>query len=70
MLFLLGALVSQAFGFDLLHQCVHGASFSLLVGALKELVYDKWMGKGTPSWGDFGADMVGVILAVSCRYQF
>lgn len=69
-LFLLGAIASQAAGFDPTRQCIHGASFSLLVGALKELVYDWWMGKGTPSWADFGADCVGVGLAVACRFPF
>lgn len=69
-LFALGSVVSNAFGFDQAHQIAHGASFSLTVGALKELVYDKWLGKGTASWGDFGADVVGVLIGVICRWQF
>ena len=40
------------------------------VGAGKELIYDWWAGKGTPSWADFGADCVGVGLAVACRFPF
>ena len=69
-LFLLGAIASQAAGFDPTWQCIHGASFSLAVGAGKELIYDKYLGKGTPSWADFGADCVGVGLAVACRFPF
>ncbi len=69
-LFLLGAIASQAAGFDPMWQCIHGASFSLAVGAGKEMIYDRWMGKGTPSWADFGADCVGVGLAVACRFPF
>lgn len=28
----------------------------------KEIVYDKWMGKGTPEWMDFAADIVGTVI--------
>ena len=69
-LFLPGAIASQAAGFDPMWQCIHGAAFSLAVGAGKELIYDKYLGKGTPSWADFGADCVGVGLAVACRFPF
>ena len=40
------------------------ALITLALGAAKELVYDKLMGKGTPEWLDFAADAAGVIIAV------
>lgn len=29
------------------------------IGGAKELVYDKWMHKGTPEWADFGYTVLG-----------
>ena len=34
---------------------------SALIGGGKELVYDKWMGKGTPEWADLGYTVLGSI---------
>ena len=34
----------------------------LLIGIGKELIYDKLMGKGTPSWKDLLADVIGIII--------
>lgn len=30
-----------------------------VIGGSKELIYDKWMGNGTPEWKDFGWTMIG-----------
>lgn len=30
-----------------------------VIGGSKELIYDKWMGKGTPEWKDFGCTVLG-----------
>ena len=34
----------------------------LLIGIGKELIYDKLMGKGTPSWKDLLADVIGIVI--------
>ena len=34
-------------------------SVVVIGGVGKELIYDKWMGKGVASWSDFGADVIG-----------
>lgn len=36
----------------------------ILVGAGKELVWDKWLGKGHASWHDFLCDLAGVVLGL------
>ena len=41
---------------------VAGVVISLIVGALKEVVWDWMMKRGTPDWMDFAADVVGAIL--------
>ena len=33
-----------------------------LIGAGKELVYDKWLGKGQAEWSDFISDIIGIGL--------
>jgi hypothetical protein len=39
------------------------AGITLFVwGFGKEIVYDKWMGKGTPEWMDFVADIMGTVI--------
>ena len=35
---------------------------TLAVGAAKELVYDKWLGKGTASWKDLLCDIIGIAV--------
>ena len=40
------------------------AGITLVLGFGKEVVYDWWMGKGTPELADFVADVVGVAAAV------
>lgn len=35
---------------------------TLVVGAAKELVWDKWFGKGTASWKDLLCDLVGIAV--------
>lgn len=37
------------------------ASVTLIAGG-KELVYDKWMGKGNPEWKDFGYSVGGAVI--------
>ncbi len=43
------------------HSKYSAVSFSITTGALKE-IYDKVSGKGTPSWKDFAADILGTGL--------
>ena len=40
------------------------AGITLVLGFGKEVVYDWWMGKGTPELADFVADVVGVAAAM------
>lgn len=35
---------------------------AFVVSVAKELVYDKWMGKGECSWKDFACDIVGITI--------
>jgi hypothetical protein len=39
-----------------------GSGLGILAGLAKELVWDKWMGKGTPSQMDFVFTLIGAIL--------
>jgi hypothetical protein len=41
---------------------VLGSGIAILAGLAKELVWDKWMGKGTPSQMDFLFTLIGAIL--------
>ena len=34
----------------------------VLILAWKEIVYDKWMGKGTPEWMDFVAGLIPAVI--------
>ena len=34
---------------------------AFVVGGSKELIYDKWMGKGNPDWKDFGYTIIGSV---------
>lgn len=38
---------------------------SLAVGVLKELIWDKFLKRGTPEWKDILADALGIILGGS-----
>ena len=40
------------------------ALITLAIGITKELVWDRWMKKGTAEWRDIIADVVGVLLGV------
>ncbi|WP_372772086.1 hypothetical protein [Mangrovibacterium sp.] len=40
-------------------------TFTLLLAALKELLWDKWLKKGTPDWDDFWATAQGAIDGMS-----
>lgn len=40
------------------------ALLALLVGVVKEIIYDKLMKRGTPQWKDLVADIVGI--AIGC----
>lgn len=40
------------------------ALVTLAVGFIKELVWDKWLKKGTAEWRDIIADVVGILLVV------
>ena len=37
---------------------------TLIVGVVKEIIYDKLMKRGTPQWKDLVADLVGI--AIGC----
>lgn len=37
-------------------------SVTLLIGVAKEVIYDKWMRKGTPQWKDIICDIVGILI--------
>lgn len=64
-----GAGVSSLAGFGL-YKLTGKAGVSILgsfgagvvVGAAKELIYDKAMHRGVPSWGDFGATVWGSVV--------
>lgn len=40
------------------------ALITLLVGILKEIVWDKILKKGTPEWRDIVSDIIGIIIGV------
>lgn len=48
-----------------------GAIAGFGIGGGKELIYDKWMHRGDPSWRDFGADAcgtaVGIVAGIMCN---
>lgn len=48
----------------LLLPCWIAALITLLVGILKELIWDKWLKKGTPEWRDLMSDIIGIIIGV------
>lgn len=35
---------------------------TVVVGVAKELVWDKWLGKGTFDWKDLLCDLVGILI--------
>lgn len=39
-----------------------GLISAAIVGALKEIVWDKWLRKGTPEWWDFWATVAGGLV--------
>lgn len=48
----------------LLLPCWIAAILTMLVGILKELIWDKWLKKGTPEWRDIASDIIGIIIGV------
>lgn len=40
------------------------ALLTLLVGILKELIWDKWLKKGTPEWRDIISDFIGILIGI------
>lgn len=40
------------------------AILTMFVGILKELIWDKWLKKGTPEWRDLLSDIIGIIIGV------
>lgn len=40
----------------------------MLIGVAKEVIYDKWLKKGTPQWKDIICDIVGI--AIGCMGYF
>lgn len=44
---------------------INAAKVVLLIGLLKEVVWDKSMARGTPSWQDVAADAFGIALALA-----
>ena len=48
---------------DILNISVWYGFFAVvLILAWKEIVYDKWMGKGTPEWMDFVAGLIPAVI--------
>ena len=41
-----------------------GAVVALGIGIVKELVWDMWMRRGTASWGDLAADVLGIPVGI------
>ena len=48
--------------FVMMGQVGFGLFVASLVGALKELVWDKWLKRGTPEWLGFWATVLGGII--------
>lgn len=46
----------------LLSRPLAGLIVASIVGALKELVWDRWWKKGTPEWLDFWATVLGGVI--------
>lgn len=40
------------------------AILTMFVDILKELIWDKWLKKGTPEWRDIVSDIIGIIIGV------
>lgn len=40
------------------------ALITLIVGILKELVWDKILKKGTPEWRDLVSDIIGILIGL------
>lgn len=34
----------------------------LAIGVAKEVIYDKWLSKGTPQWKDILCDFIGLLI--------
>ena len=41
-----------------------------VIGGCKELVWDKWMGYGTPEWADLGATVAGSVIGWGITMAF
>lgn len=41
-----------------------GAGIALLIGAMKEVFWDLYLGRGHPDWWDMAANLVGVVGAI------
>ncbi len=41
-----------------------GAVVALGIGIVKELAWDMWMKRGTASWGDLAADVLGIPVGI------
>jgi len=41
----------------------------MIIGAGKELIYDKWMGKGTPEWKDMHFNLWGGLVGIILAYM-
>lgn len=37
-------------------------SVALAIGVAKEVIYDKWLHKGTPQWKDILCDFIGLLI--------
>lgn len=40
------------------------AILTMFVGILKELIWDKWLKKGTPEWRDIISDFIGILIGI------
>lgn len=48
--------------FVMMGQIGFGLFVATVAGALKELVWDKWLKRGTPEWLDFWATVLGGVI--------
>ena len=42
-----------------------GIAAGVVIGGGKELIYDKWLGQGTPEWEDFAFTVGGAIIGAA-----
>ena len=46
------------------------ALITLAIGVAKELIWDRWMGRGTADWHDIICDGIGILLGTAMAIMF